>query len=359
MLPFLHPGEVVPSFSFHLPRLPIYNRTFIRYNLFEKSCENDPKRIIPLRITRWEGMKMEKRKVRFDYFEVVCNGPTTKNALFDLTTWMKETMGKSLKERNIDYKGGGARLQQAYFHKDFCSLLHFCRLRDTNLPSLAKEAGKLEPMELDDDEYLSEEVSGLYDDRHHILMLQRNRYSLSPSGIEEYINLSWNKSDMQVSLRPIVAPKALERIKDGKIYRRVVIRFADLDKVTLGQWRTGTVQGFAKSLKEYGAITAEITVSLGYKKGASLYDETIYDTMEDLQENREFVKKAEVHKKDDEDTAIEVVDLFNDRAYHVHYFPLEKRSSLTHEEIAEKMFEIYSEKGWQIVSYLDRTTLTK
>ncbi len=43
-------------------------------------------------------------------------------------------------------------------------------------------------MELDEDEYIGEEVSALYDQEYSIIMLQRNRNSLSPSGIEKYFS---------------------------------------------------------------------------------------------------------------------------------------------------------------------------
>nr|WP_245671853.1 DUF6731 family protein [Desulfuribacillus stibiiarsenatis] len=177
---------------------------------------------------------MTTRKVRFEYYHVTfrkkSDGNNDRDREFDLVRWIDKATKKSLEGRTYDYKDEQARLEQGYWDDElqyYC--LHFVRLRDTNIPSRAKANEKVEPIELEDDEYIGEEVSALYDENHHILMLQRNKYSLGPQGIEEYLNLVWDKEDETIYLRAICPPDAIELARKASEYRRINLRLADIN----------------------------------------------------------------------------------------------------------------------------------
>ncbi|UOQ47777.1 hypothetical protein MUN88_17240 [Gracilibacillus caseinilyticus] len=218
------------------------------------------------------------RKVKFEYFQVTVRKiGETKEELFDLTRWMDVVNKISLEKRAREYLGERARLEEAYFDEDLdYYFLHFVRLRATNIPSKAKIDTNVEPFELEDDEYLGEEVSALYDDNKSILMLQRNKFSLGPSGIADYLNIIWANDNETICIRSIPIPDAFQLARKPKIYRKVNLRLANIN--------SAVDQGFVDKLKsplgpiiksygEYGGVNAQITITVGMKKDGELNED--------------------------------------------------------------------------------------
>lgn len=304
-------------------------------------------------------MDTVRRKIKFDYYRVVFRNPDDQiDRYFDLRRWIHEALKYSLEGRTFDYRQERVRLENAGYDEDLKYwYLHFVRMRDHMLPSKAKLTTNVEPFELDDDEYLGEEVTALYDEDHHILMLQRNRHSLSPSGLEEYLNLIWERheNNQKIYLRPILACDNVSRAKKkGNVYRRLLIRFADLDKREVSNTKS-PIRRFISAIKEYGAVNAEITLTLGYSRDKSLSPETVIDTISDLTDTndlRGLVSKAEVAIKED-DTAVEIIDLFEDRAQSYTFFDVPRRTTLSHYAIFEEMVKIYEDNKVRILGYLN------
>lgn len=301
-------------------------------------------------------METVRRHIKFDYYRVVSrktdDGPYTRDTLFDLRRWIEKALRLSLEGRTFDYKQERARLEKAGFDMNLQYwYLHFLRMRDTLLPSIAKVTENVEPFELDDDEYLSEEATALYDEDYHILMLQRNRYSLGPSGLEEYLNLVWADDKETIYLRPIQSRDAVERIKAADSYRRIAVRFADLEKVGNIETRS-PIKWLVDAAKRYGAVNAEIIFTMGLKRQASLDPRTVVDSVEDLMKNEGLASKAEVGIKND-DTKVEIVDLFEDRAQNGAFIDVPRRSTLSHEAIFEVMVDIYKDNRMRILRYLE------
>lgn len=293
---------------------------------------------------------MSYRKVRFEYFQVVFrkeeDGPSNRDRLFDLLLWMDKAKKKSLEGRTFDYRQEQARLENAYWDEELeFYFLHFDRLRETNIPSKAKANSQVEPFELEDDEYIGEEVSALYDENNHILMLQRNKYSLGPDGIEEYLNLVWDNEKEKIYLRPICPPDAFELARHASEYRRINIRFADLKIAQkdsfIGKFKS-PLKKIISSFDEYEGMNAQISITVGNTKNLSLNEKTINDTLDDIEENSELFSRAEIAKKDDDDTRVELIDLFSHKAHDFGSFRMEKRESLSHFAIAKEMWTIFS-----------------
>lgn len=301
-------------------------------------------------------METVRRHIKFDYYRVTSrkeeDGPTGRDALFDLRRWIQKALRLSLEGRTFDYRQERARLEKAGFDMDLQQwYLHFVRLRDSLLPSIAKVTENVEPFELDEDEYLSEEVTALYDEDYHILMLQRNRYSLGPSGLEEYINLVWADDKETIYLRPIRTRDAVERVKAADSYRRIAIRFADLDRVDDLETRS-PIKRIVNVAKQFGAVNAEIIFTMGMNRQSSLDPRTVTDSIEDVISHQGLVAKAEVGIKN-EDTKVEIIDLFEERAQSGTFFDVPRRSTLAHESIFEAMVEIYNENRARILRYLE------
>lgn len=290
------------------------------------------------------------RKVKFEYFQVVFRKQDdergTRDRLFDLVLWMDKAKKKSLEGRTYDYRSEQARLENAYWDDELeFYFLHFVRLRDTNIPSKAKSNDVVEPFELDDDEFIGEEVSALYDESNHVLMLQRNKYSLGPEGIEEYLNLLWNADDETIYLRPICPPDAIQLARGAREYRKINLKFADITNIS----ETSRLKNLKSPIKkiissfgEYEGINAQVIVTVGNTRDKSLSEDTVHDTLDDIQGNPQLFSKAEIAKRDVDDTRVELIDLFDHKAHDIGSFRMERRSTLNHYTITKEMWKFYS-----------------
>ncbi|WP_282067002.1 DUF6731 family protein [Bacillus pumilus] len=291
---------------------------------------------------------MNQKKVRFEYYQVVYtkkeDRKEQRERLFDLLVWLEKANRKSLEGRTFNYRQEQARLEEATWDDELkFFFLHFVRLRDT-IPSKATTSSKVEPLELEDDEYIGEEVSALYDENNHVLMLQRNKYSLGPEGIEEYLNLIWDSEEESIHLRPICPPDVFEMARKSKEYRKINLKFADLKTINsqrLFDKLKSPLKGIFSSFEKYEGVNAQVTITVGNTKN-SLDEENINETLSDIQENRELFSGAELARRANDDTRVELIDLFAHKAHDFGTFRLEKRETLSHYSIAKEMWTIYS-----------------
>ncbi|QZN77362.1 DUF6731 family protein [Paenibacillus sp. FSL H8-0317] len=293
---------------------------------------------------------MNYRKVRFEYYQLAYRQSTDRehdrDRLFDLPQWMELAQGKSLEGRTYNYRQEQARLEDAYWDDELSYyFLHFVRLRETNIPSTARQAGQVVPLELEDDEFIGEEVSALYDENTHVLMLQRNKYSLGPEGIEEYLNLLWNNSDETIYLRPICPPNTFELARRAAEYRKINIRLADMRETNVARLMErfrSPIKHIIGSCSEYNGANVQITITVGNSRSSVLDDDTVSDTLTDIEENPEVFQRAELAVKEEEDSRIELIDLFEHKAHDFGTFRMERRGTLSHYAIAAEMHSIYS-----------------
>lgn len=288
---------------------------------------------------------MDYRKVKFEYFQVWFTEKSGKEHLFDLKKWMSHASSISLEKRAKEYRSERARLEEAYLDEEFSFyFLHFVRLRATNIPSKAKLDTNVEPFELEDDEFLGEEVSALYDEVNYVLMLQRNKFSLGVNGIEDYLNLLWNGEEGHISLRPIMVPNSFALARKPGIYRRINLRLANVTKAR--------EQGIAAKLKsplsnivdafgEYNGLNAQVTITVGNQKEFNLDEEIVNATIDDIEQHQSLFTKAELAVKDNDDSPVEIIDLFDNLAHDYATFRLETRGTLNHYSLAEAMWQIY------------------
>lgn len=297
---------------------------------------------------------MITKYVKFDYFKVVyrpVGAPeSVPDMAYDLRPLIHKLSKLGLSERARPYKQEKARLESHAFDPSTSYWdLYFSRLRDFNLPSRAKEDGPSEPFDLDDDEYIGENVSLLYDEDYHILMIQRNRYSLGPSAIEEYINAFNDDPDIAICFRPISIPDPKARAKSAEYLRKVRVKFVDLDKKQL-EGRGASISKWVSLFEEYETVTGEITISVGRQRKSTLSN--LDSFIDELIVNKDIVSGAEVVIRRNDLTDIEIVDLFENHAYDVISFTVPPRTVLNHEAVIYQMAQVYYKRRAEIVSYL-------
>lgn len=295
-----------------------------------------------------------QRRIRLEYYKVCCKAKDDQanepDRNFDFTLWIEKARRLSLEARTYDYQQEQARLDRlSYDEPSRLWCMSFVRLRETNIPTRGWIDRETEPLDLDDDEFISEDAAALYDHVQGAIMLQRNRYSLGPAGIEEYINLLWANDNFVIYLRPIAPRDILAKASNAAQYRRMTIRFADLPN-TNGEF--GTIGSFISSFNKYEAITAEVTVTMGRKKNRTLKPDTVVDSISDVIANKRYISKAELSVKMDEDATVEIVDLFEDKIHKIIWVTLERRESLISEYLFDRMIEEHTEMKPELLASL-------
>lgn len=298
---------------------------------------------------------MITKYVKFDYYQVTCRPKgapaTTRDAVFDLRTIINQWNNLDLSNRTIQYKQELARLDSFGYDPGSGYLwdMYFCRLRDFNLPTRARENAPSEPIDLDDDEYIGENVSAIYDEVNHVIMIQRNKYSLGPSAIEEYINSFANPNE-EINFRPIRMPNPVRKFQSAEFVRKLRIKFADIDKAQIDDDKPG-LKKWINLFNDYEPINAEIILSVGRKKDETLGG-NLRGFVEEILENKELFSKAEVSIRKNELSEIEVVDLFDEYVHDITSFSVPPRTTLNHEAVIYQMKELYEKRRTEIANLL-------
>lgn len=100
---------------------------------------------------------------------------------------------------------------------------------------------------------------------------------------------------------------------------------------------------FYENLKKYSAVNAEITITVGNSKNDCLDNETVSETIEEIMENKDIIKRAEIGVKYDNEP-VETLDLFSNMVHDFITFKLNKKESLSSEYTASEMSETFNNR---------------
>ena len=263
-----------------------------------------------------------KKNIKLEYFRVTYTSledmdlSSTPDKLFDLYRWIDifDAELKEIEDRTFMYAGERARLDDFYKTDDYW-ILDFLRLRDSNLPKRAYENKQTEDIQLDDDEYMGEEAIAIYDSETNVLALQRNRNSLSVTGIEKYLNDTWQHRDGNViHLRPILSDVNIADIqkKNDKHYRKIRFKIADIDSSEDGEFDNNALGQILRATRKYQGAFVDVTISMGHFKNKDLDDAAVNSTLDELVSTPN-ISKAEIAVKEDDDAPVEVIDLLSNK----------------------------------------------
>ena len=224
-------------------------------------------------IHKTKGIVIVKTKIiTFQYFQVVLQKEfkendqivwKTKN-VFNFAEWLckQQTEGKIKKNITVknDFQGN---LESVINSKSNPNIwfARFFKLRDV-VPAKVKDGIGAESIELDEDEYIGEDVSILYDDSYGICMLQKNRFSLSYKKIAEWLTLSCAEG-YRVCLRPISDNDLFEKIR-GRNIRNFDISLANLKGMENA--KNSSLDQIIRCAKYFDGATANIKIGVGRSK---------------------------------------------------------------------------------------------
>lgn len=280
---------------------------------------------------------MQTRSIRFEYYRLHCTKIEDNSTFFpvvDITSLLEVALTKSPADRTYRFRGEEARLQQLKKIKlsgRDCWEIQFLRIRDGVLPGIAKIDGTFEIMDLEPDEFIGEEIAAIYDSATSVLAVQRNRNSLSPSGIEMYLNHCL--PDNGFRLHPIRRGSAPE-FKKQDIFRGITISI-DGSMEDLGEEKTGS--SLLQALKRTaplsgGHISVSVTVGPHAKKQQSLDSDELLHTIEESQKLT-GIKTFRVGKRNDEDTRVEWYDLLDFSIYDYARMDFDRENKINYERV--------------------------
>jgi hypothetical protein len=158
-------------------------------------------------------------------------------------------------------------------------------------------------LDLKENEYIGHEISILYDPAKNVMLVQRNISSLSPSGVEKFIDslyFDYYEEFANFKLVAAIDRRAKTKALNNDIYRKITLKVTgeDTDDLLLG------VSG-----NNYeGVESVEIVISTNRAKDSKLD----YSVSKRILENwidHDKVEKLSVKTKETEDTPIEEIDL--------------------------------------------------
>lgn len=290
------------------------------------------------------------KEIKFQYFRVIFNKNDNKPIRYDLCNWIDKIEKLELGERRADIKGYPVRLESVnpagksgeFFH------LQFVKMTNAFIPSTAFDNQKIEPIELDNDEYIALDVNTLYDIKSQTLMIQINRGSLSPERIKDYINETalryklFNAGE-NISLLPIYNNVDLKTIERKK-YRQIELSFdCTQDYIE----NNTTVDAFMTALKKLGGRVGYIKIGMGRSpKDCGLINTEVdncIDSLKSLKET-EVLKKGNVVYIDDKNDSYKY-DLFEQNILtDKHIFSVEPRKCLESKTVKNAMTDMLQKR---------------
>jgi len=294
------------------------------------------------------------RTVKFSYY-TVCE-VSKKNGgnpvRFDFERWIDKAVKTGIEKKEIEVDGLIVRLEELEGEEENqIWKFRFMKLRDTNIPSIVKKEEDAKPIELEDDEYIGEDLLMIYDPAIHVAMIQCNRFAMSKGKLEKYWNKIWDDAEHRIVLIHIGKLINYSGLKKKNV-RRLEMRLSNIHAIE------DTHRPFSKIVNSYndiGGKAGTISFSLGRGKQSKggLNPSEMPIMLDDICANMDIVDSAVLKVKDDDDaTNIDIVDLFDNCLHEYIDFKLEKRTVLAFEYATGIMSMKYGDRKPEIKELL-------
>ncbi|MGP6355166.1 DUF6731 family protein [Streptococcus dysgalactiae] len=186
-------------------------------------------------------------------------------------------------------------------------------LRDFDFPSRTKIGGESLDLDLEEDEFLGEKMSALYDGDNHIFMLQVNRNSISTLKFELFLNCIIEKFGTSIDLRlPVILQNDAEAVANAFVdYKSIAIGMNQFSKIT------GTfdlISAFKSKIGDQDSGLFDAMIVLKAKKDKLTGNQYLPDSVvhEVLSYDREGITKLEVRGRN-LDGRLETVDIIENK----------------------------------------------
>ena len=290
-----------------------------------------------------------KRTIKFSYYTVcsVNEKEGTDPKRFDFEAWIEKAEKLIVEQKEIEFDGTIARLE--CLEGDSANhiwKIRFLKLRDTNIPSIVKKEEEAKPLELEDDEYIGEDLVMIYDPKNQVAMIQSNRFAFSKGKLEKYLNKIWGVDEQKIVLLHISKKIDVAKIK-GKQSRSLILRLANVHPIE------ETDRPLSKIINAYATMGGKagnvaFTLGRGSGKKAGLDGVQVPIMLDDIYDNQDIVDDAILKIRDDDTNSIDIVDLFDFSLHEYIEYKLEKRTTLEFDYATRQMIEKYKDRKPEI-----------
>lgn len=287
---------------------------------------------------------MVKKIIKYEYYQMTQSVEEGREALFDLVAWIANIDELNLNDRTHPYNEDTVRLEESFYHMTYGTwFIRFMRQRPNDVPSFSGRNRASEFMELEEDQFVSEDVTCLYDADTHVLMIQKNSHSVSPVGIELYLNLT-TPTDVVVNLRKVVSTDSFERVRNSRKCSKAIIRIADLptlrNRGMLGNLRS-SIGEMVRGMQHSPSPFVEFTFSVGMDRNAQIEEDEINRIVDDVERNPLLFDRARLSVIEENETKSKMIDLFLDSPKEEITFNTERVNPIRFDAMMDAMAQKY------------------
>ncbi|MGQ7518530.1 DUF6731 family protein [Streptococcus suis] len=223
-------------------------------------------------------------------------------------------------------------------------------LRDFNFPSKTRLNGESQDLGLEEDEFLGEKMSALYDSENALFMLQVNRNSISTNKFELFLSTLLDELNYKCDIRlPVIIQSDAERVaRSFTGYKHVAIKMGQDTKPTDNFDLISIIQNAISSDKDSNLF--DIEISLTAKKDKNKNGEYLPDSIvrEVMSIDRNGVKKLNVRGRNYDDR-LETVDLISNKLMEVIHFQYDEKRTLNPVSVFSEMSLRYSDVKYKVL----------
>lgn len=317
---------------------------------------------------------MARKYVRFNYFEVQLvpadlvvraeldpenNALAYQADLWDMKDFLDYLMLNAETLRTTVAVGDEyAEIEKdTYIYDERRNLYSFqlSKLRENNIPSKKRFGEIRENIFLQQDEYIGEFISFIYDNELRTAIVQSNLYGLTIAQTENvltqlrfrYLDSLGNTEDtpLIVKLVPVIDGARVRRLMQADYYKKIKIKCADV-MLDAAINNNSLVSDARRLLGEAQGVTAELTISLGRsEKTASLNNEVIRNAIRTFEELGEGNRpNIEITALQNEEAEIETINLIEPRLTDRISIEVRPRQTVAHEYLYNTFLETYDRR---------------
>lgn len=260
---------------------------------------------------------------------------------FDFAKLFADVKGKNLSERIYEVDNHRVRIEKIRQDGDYW-LLNILRFREGDISKTAKLDEAAVELALDEDEYLSEDMTVIYNKSVNIFQIQRNRLCFTPSQIAKLfssiISQELKLDGIRCNLMAVLRNNLDEELKRKNSCKKLIFKISDW-KTPEQQFGNDSMYHIASVGKEFEAVEVEVSISVGRSRKKVLNSAVVnkfINMFRSSDQNDVNVMKA-VASLGSEDAKYEQFDLLSNKLNNIIELEIEKRRSISFEKLSKKM----------------------
>lgn len=283
----------------------------------------------------------DKRSVKFLYFRPYLYDETTGDKKpFNFANWIAEYEEDKKILDKVDLKDGfSARVEHhEYDEKEDLHGVCFVRMRGDNLPSKVADGREQEDLDLEEDEYIGEDMYILYDRKLNVFMMQVNRIAMTITRITEFINKTRSQDGKHVGFIPITNTILSKEIGKKKT-RTIEISCENIQDTH--KFKSSALKRICDAMMGIGCNIYTIRLSVGRIRNAELSPAESQKMIDDIINKSVNANTAKVTLKDEMTGEVEYVDLLQNKVMSQIEFEIKGRERLHMDVVFSEMKQEY------------------